>query len=384
MTLADWEPHAAIGQQVIAAVKSQGLGRDVQIIAVMTVMQEATMGNPLYGDRPASMGGAMSSSLGAYQQLAAWGSAADRTDVTKATLMFLHGGAQGQRGLLDIAGWQQMTPGQACQAVQGSDFPDAYQAHYDDAVAFVDKYGTTTQGGTMTSQNGWPSYTDYGDPALLSNSQSTVPGTSVEIQGGIRSGDAATILLEVARRFNASVEPLVQSLGCWGFEPRNIRGSNSVSNHASGTAIDLNSLRHDLGDDPANSYSQQQIAVIHSILSAMGGVVRWGGDYSGRKDGMHFEINTTPDDPRVAQLAASIRSGPSHAPSFPTSTPTTTPTATPNQGDDMPLNAADLAAITKIVHDQVQSQLMNTQISGTNYTIPIALKQYLIDSKHVK
>lgn len=292
--------------------RAEGVGPDGQVIALMTAIQEASLRNLDYGDSP---NGVMTSSRGAFQQQSPWGSLADRMNVAKATLLFLHGGpggvAAGLGGLLDVPGWFDMYPGVACQTVQKSDYPDAYQAHYADAVALVAAYGgpANTQGGTMTSQNGWPSYTDYGDSALLSNSQSTVPGTSVEIQGGIRSGTAATILLEVARRFNASVETLQQSLGCWGFEPRTIRGSTTVSNHASGTAIDLNSFRHALSDDPANSFSSDQISAIHNIIGAMNGVVRWGGDYSGRKDGMHFEINTSPDEPRVAALAAQIRGG---------------------------------------------------------------------------
>jgi len=37
--------------------------------------------------------------------------------------------------------------------------------------------------------------------------------------------------------------------------------------------------------------------------------VRWGGDYSGRKDEMHFEINVRPGDARLAALARRIGGG---------------------------------------------------------------------------
>jgi peptidoglycan hydrolase-like protein with peptidoglycan-binding domain len=62
-------------------------------------------------------------------------------DVTQSTLMFLNGGmGDGTYGLTHY-NWKAMTPGQACQTVQRSAFPDAYQAHYDDAFAFVRAYG---------------------------------------------------------------------------------------------------------------------------------------------------------------------------------------------------------------------------------------------------
>src|SRR5690606_34980535 len=45
---------------------------------------------------------------------------------------------------------------------------------------------------------------------------------------------------------------------------------------------------------------------LRRILDDLGGVVRWGGDYSGRKDEMHFEINA--NAARVAQVARSLAS----------------------------------------------------------------------------
>lgn len=154
------------------------------------------------------------------------------------------------------------------------------------------------------SQNGWDAYTDYGDPNLVSNP--TVPGTDVQVLGGLRAGDVATVLLWVAVQFNATVEPLVQAQGIWGFEPRLIRGSTEVSNHASGTAEDFNSALHPLG--ASGTFTTAQVNTIHGIIAQCDGVIRWGGDYTGRVDEMHFEINDTAT--AVAVVAAKLSGAP--------------------------------------------------------------------------
>lgn len=132
----------------------------------------------------------------------------------------------------------------------------------------------------------------------------TVPGTQQRIP--IRKGTVATVLLYVASRFNREVERL--HLGwSWGYAERTIRGSSTtLSNHASGTAIDLNAPAHPLGTDPAANYSATEVRAIQRILRDCRGVVRWGGNYSGRKDGMHFEI--VGSQAEVDSLAARIKS----------------------------------------------------------------------------
>ena len=157
------------------------------------------------------------------------------------------------------------------------------------------------------SQSGYPDIADYGDARLVSNP--TVPGTNVKILGGLLKGDVATILLDVARRYNTEVEPLVQSKGCWGFQPEH-NNYVSNSNHESATAMDLNATEHPIGTDPSSNFTAAQIAAARKLRDSYGGVVRWGGDYTGRKDGMHWEINDgLYGSPQVAELAAKIRAG---------------------------------------------------------------------------
>lgn len=147
----------------------------------------------------------------------------------------------------------------------------------------------------MKSQNGWTA----NDRSLIRSY--LVPGTSQRL--AVRAGPVATVLLYVATQFHRRVEPLHPGW-CWGYAERVIRGGTALSNHASGTAIDLNAPAHPLGVDEKGTFSAPEIATIRRILAECSGVVRWGGDYRGRADAMHFEINDAAD--AVDKAAAKI------------------------------------------------------------------------------
>jgi hypothetical protein len=118
-------------------------------------------------------------------------------------------------------------------------------------------------------------------------SSRTIPGTDRRIT--VRNGPAGDLLLWFASQFHHRVEDIDDGqLDDWGYAERPIRGGTQLSNHASGTAIDLNAPRHPLG--AVGTFSAAQRAAIRSILNEAQGCVRWGGDYTGRKDEMHFEI----------------------------------------------------------------------------------------------
>lgn len=144
-----------------------------------------------------------------------------------------------------------------------------------------------------TSQNGWPVYTSGSHPDLVA-----IP----RIIGRVRRGDVATVFTHFVERFDREVEDVDAGADDWGYAYRAIRGKTAgYSNHASATAIDLNATRHPLGK--VNTFNASQRAAIRKILNDFQGVIRWGGDYSGRKDEMHFEINVSP-----ARLAKFVRS----------------------------------------------------------------------------
>lgn len=122
----------------------------------------------------------------------------------------------------------------------------------------------------------------------------------------LRPGHAGFLLTHLALFFHEEVEPLnTQAVwDDWGLAVRNVRDSNDVSNHASGTAVDLNATLHPLGRH--NTFSKEQITAVHKRLDFMKRTIRWGQDYTGRIDGMHFEI--IEDWDTVTQVAKRLQS----------------------------------------------------------------------------
>jgi hypothetical protein len=88
----------------------------------------------------------------------------------------------------------------------------------------------------------------------------------------------------------------VQSSG--GFNYRNIRGSDKLSQHAFGTAIDINAATNPLGGSTDLPSNVAELAQRHGL--------EWGGNWKGRPDPMHFEYagnNVTNPVPQSGQQA---------------------------------------------------------------------------------
>jgi D-alanyl-D-alanine carboxypeptidase/Putative peptidoglycan binding domain len=99
----------------------------------------------------------------------------------------------------------------------------------------------------------------------------------------------------LVRRLVAELEehhPAFRAGWCWGFANRAIRGSTRPSNHSWGLAIDLDAPANPMTTDPAAHHTIGSYAT--GIAARYG--FRWGGDYRGRKDFMHFEFLGTPAD----------------------------------------------------------------------------------------
>lgn len=142
-----------------------------------------------------------------------------------------------------------------------------------------------------TSANGWlvlDGSTD-GQPPRLRNWE--LPGVERRLKA--RDGSAGFLLVHLALWFDEEVEPLdVGIYDDWGWAKRNIRGSTTfISNHASGTAIDLNATQHPMGVATSKTFSKDEIFAIHNRLKFYDGCIRWGGDYKNRPDSMHFELD---------------------------------------------------------------------------------------------
>lgn len=152
----------------------------------------------------------------------------------------------------------------------------------------------------VASQNGWRA----NDRTVVSSR--AVPGTSTKLT--VRNGAPGDLLLEVASLYNQTVESIDGTGDNWGYAERNVRGSTTdISNHASGTAIDLRATKHPLGTDPRTNFTAGQIDAINRIIAACAGVVRWGGSYVGRKDGMHFELSDGSTEAQCATALTRIR-----------------------------------------------------------------------------
>jgi hypothetical protein len=117
-------------------------------------------------------------------------------------------------------------------------------------------------------------------------------------------------------QFHARVESLDEHYqDDWSYHYREVRGGGPLSNHASATAVDLNATQHPLGVGGNMGFTTKQIAEVRQILRELSGVIRWGGDYSGRKDGHHFEIAASPAAVKAA--VARLQSPPAPPPAKP-------------------------------------------------------------------
>jgi hypothetical protein len=162
-------------------------------------------------------------------------------------------------------------------------------------VAGAGMIGTQTAM-AATSQNGWPAA-----PDLNVNREFNVGG--IKFPAGVAPGAPEVILGYIARQYVATVEGLIDP-GCWGFNYRTIGDGPELSNHSSGTALDFNAPKHPQGK--SGTFTGPQVDAIRAILNFCGPAVRWGGDYTGTVDEMHFELNKPPGDPAIDQLVAKI------------------------------------------------------------------------------
>ena len=139
----------------------------------------------------------------------------------------------------------------------------------------------------LTSYNGWPASKD---PAEIGIKSYTVPGTNRKL----RCAEAvAPLLVGFAAEFHALIEPIDEgALDEWGYAFRMVRGSTDrLSCHSSGTAIDLNATKHPLGK--AGTFPAAKIPMIEALAKKYR--LAWGGNYRGRVDEMHFEVNVNAD-----------------------------------------------------------------------------------------
>lgn len=113
----------------------------------------------------------------------------------------------------------------------------------------------------------------------------------------LRKGPAGQLLALFMTLFDIHVEDIdAGQLDDWGYAERPIRGTRVLSNHASGTACDINALKHVQGR--RGTFAPNALKNLRELLGLFEGCIRWGGDYSGPAivDEMHFEINKAESD----------------------------------------------------------------------------------------
>lgn len=370
----------------------EGVRPDAQIIAVMTAIQESSLINVGYGDRPASMGGQMSSSRGLFQQLAPWGPLADRMDPVKATRMFLRGGAAGQRGLLDVPDWQGMPPGVACQAVQGSEFPDAYQAHYDDAVALVAAHGgpTNSQGGSMALTDladalrnaglkviELPGWQGRGESGSFNPIGILLHHDAMGLGFNANPGDDMNVPDYMSQNGNDGSQLWVRRDGAWvvmasgrKWHAGSGRGYGDVPAGGGNTGFLGVETDHTTG----NPWPAEQLDSINRGCRALAQHYGWkASNCAGHKE-------YAPDrkiDPESFDLDAwrrYIRGGTASNTTAPPTAPPTAP-STPAKADTGVLDNMDEQKLRQVIREEVNRVLLNTGLFGSPaWTIPVYLK----------
>jgi hypothetical protein len=137
----------------------------------------------------------------------------------------------------------------------------------------------------LTSYNGYPASKDPNEIGIKSY---PVTGTDLRLRCAESVGP---LLAAFAAEFHNLIEPIDKgALDDWGYCFRMVRGTtDKLSNHASGTAIDLNATRHALGK--IGTFPAEKVPMIRALAKKYG--LKWGGDYKNRKDEMHFEIEVS-------------------------------------------------------------------------------------------
>lgn len=139
----------------------------------------------------------------------------------------------------------------------------------------------------MKSGNGWPASPIQSEIGI--GIFTVVPGLRPVRVRCARA--VAPLIVGALKEWHKRVEKLEPG-EAQGYAFRDVRGGNgTLSNHASGTAVDVWPSRHPQGDRDGNLTKEQQNAIL-AICEKYG--LRSGGTYrTAKTDWMHIEINIT-------------------------------------------------------------------------------------------
>lgn len=157
-----------------------------------------------------------------------------------------------------------------------------------------------------TSINRWRVLTGYSDPHLRT---AVVPGTKRSIT---MRKNVLPIFLAYASEYHTKIAPIDKgTLDDWGFSYRIARASSSWSDHASGTALDLNATKEgaqgpnnfDWWNSGGHAKTMRALLKKYEILM-WGGSTQLGGDYQQPKnwDWMHVALKPGTNSAQVRAL----------------------------------------------------------------------------------
>lgn len=150
------------------------------------------------------------------------------------------------------------------------------------------------------SYNGWSA-----SPSLATVVIEPVKGVRLRVR---RNRNVQSIFTYLVQQYHARVDDVTKphKQDDWGFNYRpNRNNPNSLSNHSSATAIDLDATEHPNAVPTSRTFTTREIAEVHKILDELEGTVDWGGDYNRTPDAMHFEIAVKPG--RLGRIGRKIR-----------------------------------------------------------------------------
>ena len=135
-------------------------------------------------------------------------------------------------------------------------------------------------------------HTSWGAPGLSRGQLTRVTGVS-GLPLYVRS-EISPLFQELVKRITRAdrLKPgAAPRASAGGYNYRKIAGTNSWSNHAWANAADFNPATNPYKAGPlVTDFVPNKVRADAADLC-----MRWGGDYSGKKDAMHFEVNTARD-----------------------------------------------------------------------------------------
>lgn len=141
--------------------------------------------------------------------------------------------------------------------------------------------------------NGWPVIPTSTDSRLA-----IIP----KVAGRVLKGDVEYIFRDLVDQFDKYVEDVDLGKDDWGYSLRDVTEGSGPSTHATGTAIDLNAIRHPFRRKA--TFTAAQLKNLEKVLKRYNGAIVWGGSWA-RADEMHFEISG--DAAAVAKAVVALK-----------------------------------------------------------------------------